>query len=495
MTIIPPLEKYPRLVTFCESLWGKVTLLLVFAITLLINGVDSWLELSLIAGVLSFLPKRRGILLSFAALYWLFFHRDWTRWDFIHQLASGPEWPEWVVNLWVAGLLAAIFCGAWLFFQHVRRRGGSFSARRPVQTLLMAYFVVLLAAGTLPLHGIARLLLWLFIALLAPYLWFFAYTFQDAGSKTADAFPIQFGSFHPFYMAPFASFTPFGKGRAYLRKTEARTSTDLSVVQLKAIKLLLWVTVLHVIDTLFIFFVFAESSRSAGMLRGFLERAGVTIPNLAIPSLESAIDLAAAGVRLPVHLAWVILVAHFIEALLAISISGHIAIACCRMSGFNILRNTYRPLQSQTIAEFWNRYYYYFKELLVEFFFLPAYVRYFKKYRRLRLAFATFAAATFGNALYHFCKDFYFIANMGFWQALVGFRVYLLYSTILGAGIVVSQLRGHKVQADKPWYRRALASTGVLAFFCLLEVFDYEGRVHTLQMHFDFFRNLFPWLG
>jgi len=491
MKIIPSIDTYPGLIRFCETCWGKVALLFAFAIALLINGVSFWPELAVLAGVLSFLPGHRGVLLSLAALYWLIVHTDWTRWDFIHQITAPMHQPEWVVNLLVAGLLALVFGGIWLFWLHVHRRGGSFTARRPVEVLLSVYFAMLLAVGTLPLQGAARMLLWLLIALVAPYLWFFAYALQDAGSKAADSFPIQFGSIHPFYLSPFASSTPFGKGRAYLRKTEARTSQQLSVVQLKAIKLLLWATLLHVVDVIFVFLVFEETHRSSRMLRHMFEQAHVAIPNLAIPTLEAAMEMTASGARLPVHVAWASLVAHFIEALLAISISGHIAVACCRMSGFNILRNTYRPLESQTIADFWNRYYYYFKELLVEFFFLPAYVRHFKKYRRLRLAVATFAAATFGNALYHFFKDFFYVRDMGFWSALWGFRTYLLYSFILGAGIVASQLRGHKLDVNRPWSRRALASSGVLTFFCLLEVFDYEGRTQSLRTHFAFFMNLF----
>ena len=39
-----------------------------------------------------------------------------------------------------------------------------------------------------------------------------------------------------------------------------------------------------------------------------------------------------------------------------------------RLCGFNVFRNTYKPLLAETMVEFWNRYYYYFKELLVNFF-------------------------------------------------------------------------------------------------------------------------------
>ncbi len=91
--------------------------------------------------------------------------------------------------------------------------------------------------------------------------------------------------------------------------------------------------------------------------------------------------------------------------MLTLSIWGHIIIATCRMAGFKALRNTWSPLQSKTIAEFWNRYYYYFKELLVEFFFYPTFLRFFKTKPRLRMFMATMAAAGLGNMLYHFFRD------------------------------------------------------------------------------------------
>jgi hypothetical protein len=42
---------------------------------------------------------------------------------------------------------------------------------------------------------------------------------------------------------------------------------------------------------------------------------------------------------------------------------GHMIIGTLRLFGFNVFRNTYKPLLSESILEFWNRYYYYFKEL------------------------------------------------------------------------------------------------------------------------------------
>ena len=111
------------------------------------------------------------------------------------------------------------------------------------------------------------------------------------------------------------------------------------------------------------------------------------------------------------------------------------------MAGFNALRNTYRPLSSTTIMEFFNRFYYYFKELLVDFFFYPAFLRYWKGHRRLRLVFATFAAAFFGNSFYHLTRDWEIIRDQGLWQAIASYQVLFFYNAFLATALSVSQLR------------------------------------------------------
>ena len=76
-------------------------------------------------------------------------------------------------------------------------------------------------------------------------------------------------------------------------------------------------------------------------------------------------------------------------------------VGCIRLLGFNVFRNTYKPLLAESIVEFWNRYYYYFKELLVEFFFYPTYLRSSWARPGIRMFLAVFAAAFIGNMYYH----------------------------------------------------------------------------------------------
>jgi hypothetical protein len=349
---------------------------------------------------------------------------------------------------------------------------------------MTAFAVTLTSAALLPLHGMTRLLLWAVIAVAAPYLWYLAYALKDASAKTPDGVTLQFGTLRPFWGG---SSVPYAKGAANLRRIEVRNPQDLSVVQLKAIKLLIWVSILRVLLGALTVFVYGEPHSQA---MRFIGLAHWKEPNLGVPRLHETLQLAA----VPVLVAWESLIAYFVQLQLDLTVTGGLVIACCRMAGFYALRNTYRPLQSQTLAEFWNRYYYYFKELLVDIFFFPAFTRYFKRHQRLRTFAATMAAATVGNMLYHFFLDYQYVAEMGLWRALRGFESYAFYCTVLGLGIGISQLRGHGKQRlgdDAPWWRRARATAGVLSFFCLAQVFTQESTPYGLGHYLRFFLRLF----
>jgi hypothetical protein len=485
--IVPQLDKYPKLVSFGQTAVGQAALLGAFAAGLVANHVSMWIEMTVAMALIVLFPARRRLLVSVAGMYWLFFHSTWLNWTFLRAMAkSEGQKTDWTLTVLVFGILAAVFCGFALYFQYVRRvraRRASVWMKRPVWCLLAVYAAMLATAGLLPLGGMMRLLVWGVIAVMAPYLWYFSYALKDALAKTPDGATLQFGTLQPFWGG---TNVPYPKGAADLRKIEVRNSEDLSVTRLKAIKLLIWAFILRIPLLALQVFVYGKPPQGLGSIG--LAHWGAS--NLGVPELDAALQLAA----LPVHIAWASLIAHFAEAMLEITISGSIIIACCRMAGFNALRNTYRPLESRTVAEFWNRYYYYFKELLVDFFFFPVFTRYFKKHRQFRLFAATMAAATLGNMLFHFFRDYRYVAQMGLWRALVGFQVYAFYTTVLGLGIGMSQWRGHgkeRSRAEAKWWRRALATACVLSFFCLLEVFDQEGRTHGLGQCFRFFLHLF----
>jgi hypothetical protein len=212
---------------------------------------------------------------------------------------------------------------------------------------------------------------------------------------------------------------------------------------------------------------------------------------LQIPTSDQALAMSVHGTPVAWHLRWESLILAFFELILSISILGHRIISFCRMAGFNALRNTYRPLSSVTIAEFFNRFYYYFKELLVDLFFYPAFLRYWKGHRRVRMAFATFAAAFFGNAFFHFTRDWQIIRDDGLWKAIANYEAMLLYCAVLAAALSVSQLRKRAPRPTGLLRGHLLPAFGVGLFYCLLSVFDTSERMYPLVEHLRYFASLF----
>jgi hypothetical protein len=378
--LIPRIDTYPRVIALAQTDAGKIVLLTLFGLGLAYSK-QAWLALSLWLMLTTFLPDRRRILVTAGALNFAFLVP--------------------LKGLHTAVLIASVLVLGGILFWSAGFWPRSWYGRRPVFFFLSGFAVLILFASSIP--GTARYyqLVWDFTAILSAYIWFIGYSLLDRKAPDCDSFGLQLGTYRPFWGS---TNTPFPKGAAYLRRIEARDAGQLAVAQLKGLKLLAWSILISLFARLFARYVYGY---------------------LAIPTFAQALSLSVNRTPLPAYICWASLIANFFGSIISTSIWGHTTIACCRMAGFNALRNTYRPLSSRTVAEFFNRYYFYFKELLVDFFFYPMFLRYFKKSGKFRLVAAIFAAACFGNAFYHFVRDLDFIQNLGLMRALVGDQVYV----------------------------------------------------------------------
>ncbi|MGD0902863.1 MAG: hypothetical protein ABR924_07965, partial [Terracidiphilus sp.] len=127
----------------------------------------------------------------------------------------------------------------------------------------------------------------------------------------------------------------------------------------------------------------------------------------------------------------------------------------------------------------------------VDLFFYPAFLRYWKGHKRLRMVFATFAAVFFGNAFYHFTRDWQIIRDDGLWRSVVNFQVYLFYCLVLATGLSISQLRKRGPRPPGLIRGVVIPALGVGLFYCLLDVFGSEERIYPLSEHFRFLASLF----
>ena len=488
MRLIPPIETYPWVVVRCRTPAGKLVLVAVLAALLwplfqaraMSPGspwLSNWVIAALVAATTA-LPAHRRAIIGAAGVV-LMFARVPRGWFALGTLASraGVSPPPALVVISLA--MAFVFCGFVVVL--ATRFPDALLLKRPLVALLTAFVGACCAAAYLPrylpalLSPARALWAWGFLFALAPLLWFMAYTLQDRRGRARLPLLVQLGHYQPFWGT---TTTPFPKGSGYLSKIEVVDEEELAIWQLKGLKLLAWAVMLVVAHAAFRRVVYGTGPLAAW----------TTVSALGLPTWPLAL-------RVPdpswSH-RWGVVGAAFFNDVFGISISGHAIIGICRMTGFKAPRNTYRPFEAVSVAEFFNRYYFYFKELLVDFFFYPTFLRRFKGRPRLRSFAATLAAAGFGNVLYHYLRDIEHLALLGPWRAALAFQPYLLYGAILGVAVGVSQLAQRRRPAS--WLGRRGSNLFVIAFFAVLLILSDPDRSLGIGVYLRYIVSLFnPW--
>ncbi|WIW49151.1 hypothetical protein ML401_14005 [Bradyrhizobium sp. 62B] len=467
--LIPQIDRDPNLVAGLQRGRGRVLLCCTVALlAVLFWQIHMDFSAAGLALACAYAGRYRRVLILFATVLLLYRSGFLIDRAFLERVAVNEGVADRIHQpLLEAVTLLAVFA---LFAGLLAMQGSAGTAlRRPTLSLVLAFLGLVALTQAEMTAGMPRVLLWSFLMTSQPYLWFLAYGLADAG-RTPSPIWQRLSVFHPFWGS---SLTPVGKGLSYLERFEAKTPEELAVTQLKGIKLAAWSLLL------------ANVRLCLGVLvHGHLQ----------LPLFDDSLLHYLAGSPLPRLVGWASLVSFFVQDVLGMTVFGGVIIATARLAGFRLLRNTWRPLESTTIAEFWNRYYFYYKELLVDHFFYPTFVRYFRGHRRLRMFFATFMAACVGNLLFHFIRDIHFVGDMGLWRAVVAEQSHAFYTFVLAVSVGLSQMRRAPQPASRGWLRRrVLPCLWVLTFFCLIHVFDAPlDREHTLWQRAEF---LFYLLG
>ena len=447
------MDTNPAAVAFAASRRGATVLWLVFCAVIALSGqvsvANQALAAAAILAVIHFPGWRMQIVTGASVLFFLarpFRIEQWR--TLTDDLAAGLPLAVDGDMLRLAG--AALFLAfAAGFLTFARRAPGSLAARRPLLTLLLIWVAVLLSAMAAPSGGWTSAGLWTMTGVGISSVWMLAYAAADQKSGVAVPAYARAGMARPFWGGGAEG---IGKSWGYLAKFDARTPEALGATRLKAVKLAVW----------------------ALILTGIWQAAELVFRGwLGLQSIDGAVLDHAAGRQAGLVHAWASLVTSYLIDLLIISVWGHLIVAVVRMLGWGIPRNTRAPLASRTLAEFWNRYFFYFKEMLVDFFFYPAFVRWFKKSPKLRIAFATFCAAGAGNLLFHVMRETHVFATLGTMEALSQFQSAVFYSLALATGLIISQWRGVKLSPEMGFWRwHVLPRVNVFMFFCFLKIFD-----------------------
>jgi len=471
---LPPIETYPRVVAFAQTIPGRVLLIVAFA-ALLRPITHSWLELTAAAAIVSAAGRYRYHAIIICTILLLARGPTFLQLGFSAFMASAGQQslrlPVSVVYFQVGGMLvfAALVATVLLL---VRRHRDHPLARRPVLALHVVACGLIVVATSGLLSGLPLVLLWSLTGNLLGYFWFLSYALADQRGRKPAPLAAQAAGFSPFFsFIGLGTSVPFAKGGSGWINVEAQDPRALAVTQLKAVKLLVWAWVLKVLLWTFRRVVYGK---------------------LGVVPMTAAFDRFLVDPTAPIPHGLLSIVANFPEQLLSIAIWGHLVVALARLAGFRLLRNTWRPLSARSIAEFWNRYFYYFKEILVHFYFYPTYLRWFRNHPRLRIAFATVMAAGVGNFFCHLILDSQRLAGLGLLAALERMQTYGFYCVMLAGGIALSQLTSQRrPPADSWWRGQLLPAVGVMTFFCFLSFFDGPQRHVALAQHFAFLFNVF----
>ena len=388
--------------------------------------------------------------------------------DRVAAVVRQEQLPDWAAAPVATGLVLLVVLGSAAALRWVGRRPQSMLSRRPLVTLLALEMGLCFVASLNLLSGWPRVMVWSAVFVLTPYIWFLPYAIVDQRSRDPNTRLLQLATLRPFWSP---GYLPFGKGAAFLRKSLSKTPTELAITQLKAVKLLLWANGL---------FALRE-----GLVWLFQD-------TLQVPRLGQALDAFVGAQPHPLPMSWAALVLSTAKLSLQVAMWAHLFIGIARLAGYRLPRGSWRPLESRTLMDYFNRFHYYFKELLVDLFFVPTFFKVFRNHQRIRMFFATFMAAGVGNALWHFLRDIDLLHTLGPGAAVETYTSYLFYSGVLATGVGLSQVRANLgFRPSSTVAGRLCSFVFVWSFVTCLHIFGDASRDHTLRERMSFLISLF----
>ena len=466
------IDKDEAFIHFAQTNAGQL-LIALFSWVLIAQHLGVWESALAVFGAMlaAKLPAYRAVLLFVTTMVTTFLGTWVGDFDTLEHIQSvidttqGTNLSAEVISVCCLVILMAIMT---VLLQWVSHFPESFLAKRPLVTLLGCECFLCLSPGMPGLKPDATVWLWSLVFTFTPYIWFLAYALVDQRNHRTTGMLLQIGVTRPFWSP---SYLPHGKGAAFLQKYAAKSKDELAVTQLKAIKLLIWANVLFATLATINF---------------------VLLDHLQIPTLQNAILAFTQAAPYTWQESWLALIISNAKYCLQIAAWAHVFVGVARLVGYRLPRGSWRPLESKTLADYFNRFHFYFKELLIHFFFMPTFLRYFRKHSRLRQFFATFMAAGVGNAIWHFLRDIELVAADGWLITLQTFTSYVFYCVLLAGGVGISQLlNANRTRAIQTRAERVRSFIFIWTFVTCLHLFGNGSRTHSLTERLQFLSFLF----
>ncbi|MGE4131546.1 MAG: hypothetical protein AB7F86_07890 [Bdellovibrionales bacterium] len=357
------------------------------------------------------------------------------------------------LEIWAEVVALALVVGIPFFFSRFR---GFFFARSGLWGLLTMNTLIILIASNSPGIFYWSIFWWMvFVIINRALIWQMSYQFlhRDEIYK------------RPFYwwipLLDVGRFT--GKSHAYLERFRARDERDLAIVRLKALKLAIWLFLIHLL------------ARLMAPLLG--------LPGWRLPFLPDALftktvighfhQFLKGNFPSLLEVWWSLIVTFFFD-LICWTIINNACVIVIRFFGFKIPRGVYRPLEARSIPEYFARRYYYYKELIFDLFVLPMFFHLGAiRSRQWRLFWAVTIGLGVGSFLTHLLVETPSLRGQDPWLVVMRF------TPIIGRGLVFGIIFGLyqfgnplKVPENRFWsWQRVVNLMGIIFFFSVAKIF------------------------
>jgi hypothetical protein len=419
LTLLPPFETYPRLVSFAQSPIGKIIIVLFYSLILfLVPGFAMPREMApLFLMALAFLPDNRRTIIFIGGLLCAdsyLFHFSNMLPSNIGSVVYGHELQNIARTLAIGTPLFALS-----YFprtEALRKEGHWIAAAAVAVTALFAFCIAQ------PL----KKMFWVVAITWTPLIWNFGCATRESGELNLDK-----SRNRPIFLLPAwgLHYFPIPASPSQLNRFEARTERDFTISQLKGLKLAIWCLIIFIVHDVVAQIAFQSPIYVIAL---------TWLPSLHLPNLDSENLSEILVMPIPAWKFWCSLILRSWLYMAFIASTSGMIVSFARMCGYCIFRHTYRPFEAINFFDFMRRMAYYYVEFISTFFFFPIFFMLSKIPRRLRLFLATFLAIMTGGILVKVFEALHRVPIDGFREVLSSYSKFFMYYGLLSVILGIS---------------------------------------------------------
>jgi len=492
--MIPQLDEMPLLLRWAQSAAGKIAIALCYGGLLYLMNNPMWMVAPFIILPFSFqIATRLKLIAILNVLFWFSFGSiyhyrilgyHWNVIETTHLRTTAVN--HFPVSLFthIPAIIALIL--AWGLTRVFVKTG----SRWPIVPTLTAVMTILIfIMQAFRDHPVIWLLMAATMVAMAKSFWYLAYAWQDLVLFKRKNILSYTPMFIPFYTHNFIDSAPVPRGLRDMEVFGAKSSEQMARLQLNGLKLGLWALVCFGTGNL-LRFVISESSRVS--LYYMWEIPSLNIPTPGYWGLHIYNTL-----HLPIYIRWIGTLYQAMPYILT-DVVGEmgIMIAFVRLIGIHAPRQAYKPYKAIDFLDFFRRIYFYYNELLIQFFFYPMWrwSRRFRLPRSIQFALCIFLAVFIGGLTISYFRNatlIYIFGPMKAFEINLGRSVYF---AGLGLAATYSALRRRQRRARGEYVQ--WAPWRAIVAYCLYSILfscQGSGLEDTLSDRVIFLLSLFGW--